>query len=203
MADIKNDRRQEILQAARNEFIKEGISGARTQAIADHIGVTKAMIHYYFKTKENLFKEVFRQASKSFIDGLLDPLEREGPLFKKIEAFIDQLINRLENNPELAGFITNELRRHNEITAPIFRDACNIETTVFARQLEEAASDYEIAPVTPDQVIINIFSLCAFPYVGRGLLKGLLKKQNSQQYQSLLNERREMVKDTVINWLAG
>ncbi len=195
-------RQQEILLAARKEFIQEGVSGARMQSIADNIGVTKAMIHYYFQTKDNLFQEVFKDAVQHLTEGLLDVLETEKPIFQKIEQFIDHALDRFHQHPQLVDFIVGELNRHPKVTKQLVSSALQYDANIFKTQLEEAASNYEIAPVSHDQVVINILSLCMFPYSGGTFLQTLLNAdQNS--YEELLPRRREVIKDTIINWLAG
>ena len=47
-----------ILQAAEKEFFEKGYSGAKTTAIAEAAGVTHAMLHYYFRTKDKLFEKI-------------------------------------------------------------------------------------------------------------------------------------------------
>ena len=49
--------KEAILKAAVNEIIEHGYHGARMQAIADSAKVNKAMIHYYYKNKETMYKE--------------------------------------------------------------------------------------------------------------------------------------------------
>lgn len=195
-------RQDEIMEAALSEFIREGVSGARTQAIADQIGVTKAMIHYYFDTKQNLFRQAFRQAAQTLMDGALQVLEQEQPLFPKIEALIDALLDRCSEHPRLAGFVLNELNQHQEVTLPIFTEICSYDASLFERQLEEAASEYRVAPVKSSQVIANAVSLCIFPYAGGPFLAAVLNRDESA-YQQMLQQRREVIKDTIINWMAG
>lgn len=196
-------RQEEILQAARQEFINEGFSGARLQGIADNIGVTKAMIHYYFDTKENLFAEVYRDASEKLISGLMDTLEESTPLFQKIVAFIDQAIDRFNKHADLIGFVVNELDRHPEKTAEIFRAARAYDSSIFDEQLEEAALNYEIAPAQSNQVVANILSLCMFPFIGKSFLKEILGSPGDETYEQFLKQRREVIKDTIINSLAS
>lgn len=195
-------RQDEILLAAQQEFIKEGFSGARLQAIADNIGVTKAMIHYYFDTKEKLFKEVYRDASKKMMSGLMDTLEESTPVFQKIENFIDQAIDRFKEHQVLVGFVINELNHHPEKTREIFREAKAFDSTVLDEQLEEAASNYEIAPAQSSQVVANMLSLCMFPFVGQLFLKETLGMADND-YEQFTNRRREVIKDTIINALAS
>ena len=47
-----------ILQAAEKEFFEKGYAGARTVSIAEAAGVTHAMLHYYFRTKDKLFEQI-------------------------------------------------------------------------------------------------------------------------------------------------
>ena len=203
MAQEDVSRQDEILAAAQQEFINEGFSGARLQGIADNIGVTKAMIHYYFDTKDNLFAEVYRDASQKLISGLMDTLEESTPLFQKIEEFIDQAINRFNEHDELVGFVVNELDRHPEKTTDIFRAARAYDSSIFDEQLEEAASNYEIAPAQSNQVVANMLSLCLFPFIGKSFLKEILGSQGEDTYEQFLKQRREVIKDTIINSLAS
>lgn len=203
MENGDQSRQQEILQAARHEFIKEGFSGARLKAIADNIGVTKAMIHYYFDTKDKLFQEVYRDASKKLMAGLMDRLEDTTPLFQKIEMFIDNAIDRFSEHASLAGFVINELDNHPEKTETIFREVRTYNSSVFDEQLEEAASEYKIAPAKSGQVVANMLSLCMFPYMGQSFLKEVLGVGGDEQYEQFLAQRREVIKDTIINALAS
>lgn len=203
MSNEELTRQEEILQAARQEFINEGFSGARLQGIADNIGVTKAMIHYYFDTKENLFAEVYRDASKKLISGLMDTLEESTPLFQKIDAFIDEAIDRFNEHADVVGFVVNELDRHPEKTTEIFRAAKAYDSSSFDEQLEEAASNYEIAPAQSNQIVANMLSLCMFPFIGKSFLKEILGSSGEESYEQFLKQRREVIKDTIINSLAS
>lgn len=55
---IEADAKERILKAAKKEFSKKGFKGTRTAKIAEIAKVNKALIHYYFKTKEMLYSEV-------------------------------------------------------------------------------------------------------------------------------------------------
>ena len=46
--------RENILQEAIVEFVQQGLSGARVDAIAERIHTSKRMIYYYFGSKEKL-----------------------------------------------------------------------------------------------------------------------------------------------------
>ncbi|MGV0024771.1 TetR/AcrR family transcriptional regulator [Phormidesmis priestleyi] len=80
--------RQQILNAAEVEFSRHGLNGARVSAIAQGAGVTTAMIHYYFESKEGLYKSVLErpatEASTELAKLNLDQL----PPIQALEQFI-------------------------------------------------------------------------------------------------------------------
>ena len=202
MTDQKTDRRQEIKDAALAELKEKGRSGARLQSIADNIGVTKAMIHYYFNTKDELCDEVFHDAYSELMRNLMDILETNAPLFQKIEQFIDAAIERFSGQSALLHFVLEELNQHSETTVEIMVALSDYDSSLLDKQLEEAADNYEIAPVESSQLVANMLSLCMFPYMGDTFFKGLLS-MDADAYRSFLEKRKDIVADTIINWLAS
>ena len=197
------DQKENIIQAGLEEFSGNGLAGARLQNIADHVGVTKAMIHYYFGSKENLFREVFIEAYTTAIGDLLNELEKDDPVFVKIESFISQAIERFHANPALVDFITNALNKFPETTIPLMREQLEYDKSIFDKQLREAASRYEVAAIESEQVVLNMISLCMFPYGARVFLSELLQVDHEEAYRELLEQRKGIVTDTIINWLAS
>ena len=60
---IQINKKGRILEAAKKEFAEKGLEGARMEAIAGRAGVNKALLHYHYSSKENLYKEVLVQHS--------------------------------------------------------------------------------------------------------------------------------------------
>ena len=104
-----------ILQAAEREFLEKGYSGAKTTAIAQAAGVTHAMLHYYFRTKEKLFEKI--------VADKMDKLKRvmfgvignpDLPLRERLKQGVEQHFDFIAENPHLPRFIFNELHEHPE-----------------------------------------------------------------------------------------
>ncbi|MBK9511763.1 MAG: helix-turn-helix transcriptional regulator [Cytophagaceae bacterium] len=74
---------EKIFLAAENEFMEKGFDGTRMQAIADRAGINKAMLHYYFRSKDALFEKIFQEKIK-----LIFP--KIGEDVKKKESFIEK-----------------------------------------------------------------------------------------------------------------
>ncbi len=203
MSEELVDRKQEILDAALEEFVRKGSERARMQSIADQVGVTKAMIHYYFDTKEKLFNRVYSEAGKMLLGGLMNILESEQDLFQKIDSFIRQALDRFHSRPELTAFVVNELNQNPEKLGKLMWKHLDFDRAIFDNQLKAAASNYEIAPVSSQEVLANIFSLCLFPCSGRAFMERLIQIDDPQQYNEFLRRRSGTVSDTIMNWLAS
>lgn len=198
-----SEQKKKILRAALNEFSGNGLAGARLQNIAEEVGVTKAMIHYYYDSKENLYREVFTEAYQTVAGGLFKNLESDDPLFVKIEDFVALAIERFHSEPALVDFITNALNKYPERLVPLMKELNEYVPDVFEKQLKDAASRYEIATVDSRQVVLNMLSLCMFPYDARIFMSEVLNMKNEKAYRNLLEQRKGIVTDTIINWLAS
>ena len=196
------NRKEQILSAALDEFTLNGYEGARMQVIADEVGVTKAMIHYYFDTKENLFRRAFEHACSQVLEGLMQPLETGGDLFAKLEQFIDEAHRRSSKHPELITLIISSLNREPEITRPLIKPYLRFDMEKLNDQLEQAAAGYEIASVKAEQLIINILSLCMLPYSSSTLLAGAVNT-DLDEMRSMLDARKGIATDVVFNWLTS
>src|SRR4029077_761858 len=97
-----------ILEAARKVFQSKGMHGARMQDIADSAGINKALLHYYFRNKEQLFESIFKEALEKFLPVLRELVESDFPLGKKIKSFVDGYTDVLLENPFLPAFIIHE-----------------------------------------------------------------------------------------------
>lgn len=87
---------ERILASARKEFTRHGLEGARVDRIASRAKVNKAMIYYYFRSKENLYQAVIaNQLDK--IGTLLkeDITQEDNPesLFYKLAEFYNSMFD--------------------------------------------------------------------------------------------------------------
>lgn len=203
MPEQSTDTRSEIIEAARAEFFTHGYEGTRLQNIADQIGVTKAMIHYYFNTKKELFERVYHQSVLDIFGGLDDIIKKDIPLFKKIEQLVEACLQKSESYPRVLAFVITESSRKPEWLQPIFEEQVHLELDAFNRELEEAASNYQIASVTARSLLLNIFSLCYYPVISATVNRSLLNTNSSADTAYDESDRKGIVLDTVLNWLTA
>ncbi|TYP93662.1 transcriptional regulator, TetR family [Fodinibius salinus] len=198
MAKDQQDTRSEILNVAREQFIAHGYDGARLQTIADGIGVTKAMIHYYFNTKQELFEQVYRRSAEQIFGKLSDTLDSDEVLFKKIESLIEDCLQIAKNEPEVVSFVITEGTRKADWLQPAMEDQITVDLQGFDEELQKAASNYQIAAVDAHVLLIQIFSLCYYPVLSRNINRSLFKEAVDEEMPS-----KGIVMDTILNWLTA
>ena len=106
----KKGTEERILKAAENEFFTKGFAGARTTAIAENAGVTHAMLHYYFRTKEQLFNTVLkRNIEKMYKVMFAVFVEDDRPFSERLAEGVGRHFDALAENPLLPRFVLNEI----------------------------------------------------------------------------------------------
>lgn len=194
----KDNTEQRILEAAKKVFLRKGMSGARMQDIADEAGINKAMLHYYFRSKEKLFAEIFSELSQSFFPRLVMIFESKETLFKKIEMFVSEYIEQMKQTPYLPIFVLNEVNRQPEV---LIKKMLGGNKPPIGKFIENVTSEIKkgtIKPVNPFQLLLNIISLCIFPFVGRPMFQ-LLANVEKGVFDKMLEERKKEVPKFIID----
>jgi len=196
---------QKILNAAKDVFQKKGMTGARMQEIADHAGINKALLHYYYRTKEKLFEKVFENAFSLFIPKVKEMLIADKPVLEKIDFFVDNYIELLQKHPYIPGFIINELNRNPHILIDIIEKNTLVKQDHLVddleKQIEKDVKANKIRTIDARSLLINILALCVFPVVARPVLTGVLFDNDSEAYELFMDQRKDLVKEFIKNAL--
>src|ERR1700712_382156 len=97
---------KKILDAAKKVFELQGYSGARMQQIADEAGISKASLHYYFRSKENLFEKICEDTMKEYLPIAATWDDSTDKWEQKIREFVPNFIHFIQTKPML--FIISE-----------------------------------------------------------------------------------------------
>lgn len=117
--------REDILDAAEVIFSEFGFSGTTLRHVAEKIGVTNALIGYYFKNKENLFREVFLRKGTEIATARAKGLEqlKAGNNVPSVENLVRSFLEpsiRLRENAQGRAFLRLHSRLHMEPEALAF-----------------------------------------------------------------------------------
>src|SRR6266567_4717791 len=103
--------RQEILDAAIQEFASEGVAGARTDSIAQAAGVNKALLYYYFGDKEALYVAALESVFSGLMSELLSVLRSELPPGEKILHYALSHFDYIASHREYGRLVQHEMMR--------------------------------------------------------------------------------------------
>jgi len=192
------DTEHKILNAATEVFQSKGMDGARMQEIADKANINKAMLHYYYRSKQKLFEAVFKTAISIMAPKLTEIMEKDEPLFDKIRHFTNSYISLISKHSYIPTFIIHELNRNPHILEDVFVKKFGDSFNKMKIQVNEMVKKGEIRPIEPEHLIMNVVAMSIFPFVAKPILKSVLQK-DEKEYQILLEERKTHVADFVIN----
>lgn len=195
MKDVNTE--QHILHAAITVFQKKGMAGARMQEIADEAQINKAMLHYYFRNKQQLFEAVLMKAFQKLAPQMNIIFALEIDVYEKIKQFTASYIDFVLENPYLPAFIMHELNNNPEFVTKLKLHPHKPDPKPLLRQFEEEVKAGNIKDIPPRQLLLNLFSLTIFPFVGGTLFKVILDITDTD-YQKLLLERKTLIADQFI-----
>ena len=171
------DTESRILEAAHRVFVRRGTAGARTQEIADEAGVNKALLHYYFRSKERLGDAVFLRAAATLFPRMLDALGSDRPLADKLRDAVAVEMDVLDARPYLPGYVLSELRADPdrlkqlvERTVPLDRMRGAVLAGLQA-QLDAEAAAGRLRPVRAEAFLVTFLSLLVFPYAAAHVIE--------------------------------
>ena len=188
----------EILKAAKRIFQRKGMTGARMQEIADEAGINKAMLHYYYRSKQLLFEAVFKKAFSLLAPQLNAVMNSDDSICEKIKNFTNNYISFVIKHPYLPNFIIQELNRNPEFVKNIMTEKHFPTIEKFRNQVNAKVTEGIIRPIKAEQLFINIMALNIFPFIAAPLLKGFVNV-NDAEYKQLMEERKTEVADFIIN----
>jgi TetR/AcrR family transcriptional regulator len=200
MVNTKKDdtSREKILAAAKNVFLQKGMSGARMQDIADEAGINKALVHYYFKSKEKLFETIFKEASAQFFPRIEHIIESDIPLFEKINHFCEAYISMMQQNPYLPMFVLNEVNKQPERFRQRFRKNRELLLAKFAGQIEREIKRRKIKPVNPAHLFINMIAMCIFPFIAKPIWM-MTSGMDELQFRYFMEQRKTEIPKFIID----
>ncbi|HEV2716374.1 MAG TPA: TetR/AcrR family transcriptional regulator [Terriglobales bacterium] len=167
--------RAAILQAAVREFSREGVAGARTDAIARAAGVNKALLYYYFKDKEALYGAVIDQVFSGLMAAVHEVLSRDLPPREKILAYAGAHFDYIASHYVYSRIVQGEMIRAGRSRTPQFeRIVKQYFRPLFgkvAAVLEEGQATGEFRSVDPMHFIPSMIAIIVFYFTSAPVMR--------------------------------
>lgn len=192
----KDNKEQEILLAAEKLFAEKGFKGATTSLIAAEAGVTHAMLHYYFRTKEQIFLKVcdsYMEEIRSELRPIMEPAVYDVKLIKTVTEIcfdffsshsgqMSLFLEVAKERPELLEEYVAELGRY-----------MGGALTAHQERTEAAVREGKINDISFSDLLLDIVSVCASPFFFEPVVDNIMKMDAARKKEFLESRKREAV----------
>lgn len=187
-----------IKETAKRIFFADGQINASTKEIAKEAGVNRALIHYYFRSRDFLFNMVLEEAMRGVTDKMTGILGSDLDLRSKVKGFLDIFIREMAEFPYLETFMVTEIAKNPEKMKELHpKNADEVKALLDAQIKGEIASG-KLAEITTDHFMVNLMSLCNYPLIAKPVIQTIFGYDNSA-YKKFLAERKKVVYKAIFN----
>ena len=185
-----------IKEKAKLLFFQKGFLNATTQEIADEAGVNRALIHYYFRSREHMLDLLLQETIQEKRNRVRAILSSSAPFRVKIANYINALVDLGLKYPYLENFIIHETARNPERT----KELCSrdrVKTSDLLRdELEQEIAAGRLAPISAEHFMINLSALTNYPLLAKGILQ-TIHGMSDTAYRKFLAERKRIIYRTI------
>ncbi|MEM1337377.1 MAG: TetR/AcrR family transcriptional regulator [Bacteroidota bacterium] len=192
--DKKKNTETEILKAAKKIFIEHGYAGARMQAIADEAKINKAMLHYYYRSKEMLFDKIMEGAIEMMSKQFIDALSGTTPIMTKLKVLINNYTDTIIRNPHIPIFILHEMARNRLYFQNKMQQRLE-QNNVFQNFLLQIAEEQKkgiLRAIPVPQFMFTVMSLIIFPHIAKPVFSKIFTLEDDI-YAQMMEERKEHI----------
>jgi AcrR family transcriptional regulator len=202
MVNMEKTTEQIILETAQKHFVQKGFAATRMQEIADEAGINKAMLHYYFRSKDKLYSEIVEKTLGVILPKLAAAISDEGAFWEKVEKIVDTYLATILDNPGMPFFIMSELSQKKErFIIEINKQAAHFPIfESFIQQIYIEMKEGRIREMPPIHLMLNLMGMIIFPFMARPMLHTILGIPEDV-FQHLMSERKEVIMDFLRNAL--
>lgn len=172
-----------ILEAAKTEFENKGYNGTRMQEIADLAGISKASLHYYFRSKDKLFEKIFEHALQEFLPIVQTWSDETLKWEEKVNKYTEQLFQFIRKGSML--FIIREINRNPDLLTPHMKKKKKSNSLI--AYFDELLQQGSIRKTDARLLYIFLNSLCCYPIINREMFQKTLG-MTAKEYDEFLHD---------------
>ncbi|MTL33303.1 TetR family transcriptional regulator, partial [Turicibacter sanguinis] len=182
-----------ILETAERLFLDKGFALTSTTEIAREAGCNQALVHYYFRTKEQLFIRIFEEKIKIFAGAFFSIDEKPGTFLEKLKRKIEAHFDIIARNPKIPFLLINEITTNPQRIQALHKSIGDYPTEIIRKmseELNEAIARGEVRPITVLDLILTVLSLNVLPQLLRPILEEVMPLP-PEEVQKLIARRKE------------
>lgn len=187
-----------ILAAAVEVFCRRGFDGARMQEIADQAGISKASLHYYFRSKEGLFKRAVQVLFSQLINNVISHLSPESSIEEMIRQLVNSYYEVFIQYRRQALFFFSEMIKYEELLDEIVSALPRHEILLnVVGRFEQERRKGTIMDITPQNLLVNIIAMCMYPIIAAPLIRRMFNMSEAEM-TAYIEQRKVHVADFVL-----
>lgn len=199
MAKLDLNTKVKILKAAEKVFHANGFNGTRTTTIAKVAGISRTMLHYYFNSKEDLFKQVLESSLGINVNDAQTELMESKNITELVNSLVSFLCALQYKKPGLASFLVNIFNESPELLKVMVENLKDDFPNLIQKILTAEQNDGKVIKnINGENLMLNIIGLCATPFLFANYIKEK-EKRNDDEMQAFVEEREQMIKDFILN----
>jgi Transcriptional regulator len=186
------DTERAILQAAKVVFLKKGLAGASMKDIADETGMSRTLLHYYYRKKETLFRAILLDTVNEIIPRIGSIIETDLPLIVKIERVIDVYLDLLIEDPLIPHFMLMEVQRDPQALVALIRShSTNFGSLQRIQQQIHDEMKTELLGESPlAHLFISMYGPLLFPFLARPALNEVFFEDEPDAFPQFMREQK-------------
>ncbi len=190
---------ERILKAGLEVFSQKGKAGARVYEIAQRAGVNKALVHYYFSSKAQLYEQVFEYYLSQILSQIQELVKKASKkdLQKKLETLVDVYFDFIDAHPQIVRLLSWELLEGAEVAKKVFQKIMKEDNLSLPQDLQELVKqgikEKKIYPVEPPQAVLSILGMTLFYFFVRPIFIQIWDIDLAQE-EDFLKARRAHIK---------
>lgn len=200
MKCVSEKSEDKIREAAKRVFLKKGFDGTTSRDIAKEADMNIALTNYYFRSKEKLFLEIFRDVLEEYFQSMLVILNKDIDIKTKISEIVDNDFEMMKREPDLVIFIMNEMHKSPQRLFPDMSVFRQVRETYLKKQLEEGVANGTLRPMQLENILPLIKCGVEFIFMGKEIHKELFMMSDAE-FEKYAFEQKEHIKEMVCNYL--
>ncbi len=190
-----------ILHAALEVFSHNGKDSTTMQQIATLAGVNKALLHYYFRTKESLYEKIFDIILKKNIIHIIDSLEEQKTFLDTLTVFVSKYMDIFSQNPSLVSFFTRDVHATGTMIKKkikqLVAEGHISPPQAVAKALENAIKRGEVTHCDPWDLMLTIIGACLYPFMAQPIIEAFAPIGTDVFSKEFIDKRKKSIVDMV------
>ena len=194
---------QAIMEAAEELFLENGYASTSTTAIARKAGCNQALVHYYYRSKENLFGLVFRKKISIFLSFFLQVSNEDLPFEEKLAKRIGAHFDMVRSNERIPVMLFNEVATNGDLAKKVLENFSDLPLPVIMQLQSELDVEYaagRICKIQATDLVFNIISMNLMAFLTKPLVQ-MFTQSTDEDMEKLLDERKASNIQTIMKSL--